>query len=128
MICTALYTLHLPLLILTKDAELKYTQNGKGVASFTIATDDGYGENKTTDFIKVICWEKTAENVSKFTKKGSLVLVEGRIKTGSYDRDGVKVYTTDIQASRVVFLPDSKSNATNDVEDVFGIQDEDVPF
>ena len=113
---------------MTKDAELKYTQNGKGVASFTIATDDGYGENKTTDFIKVICWEKTAENVSKFTKKGSLVLVEGRIKTGSYDRDGVKVYTTDIQASRVVFLPDSKSNATNDVEDVFGIQDEDVPF
>lgn len=111
---------------LVRDAELKYTQNGKGVASFTIATDDGYGENKTTDFIKVICWEKTAENVAKFTKKGSLVLVEGRIKTGSYDRDGVKVYTTDIQASRVVFL-DSKSNKPV-VEDVFGISDEDVPF
>ena len=120
---------------LVRDAELKYTNSGKAAANFTLAVDRGFKDKETgestADFIKCVAWDKTAENVANFTKKGSLVLVEGSIKTGSYDRDGVKVFTTDIQASRVLFMPSGKgtnsNNATDDVEDVFG-DDFDAPF
>lgn len=110
---------------MTRDAELKYLSDGKGVASFTLAVNRGY--SKDADFIKVTVWDKQAENLVKYTKKGSQVEVEGSIRTGSYEKDGKKVYTTEVQATRVGYL-DSKSNATSDVEDVFNIQDEDVPF
>ena len=114
---------------LVRDLELKYTTSGKAVGNFTIAVDRGYGDKKETDFIKCIAWEKTAESMANFTKKGSLVLVDGSIKTGSYDKEGVKVYTTDIQVARVVFL-DSKSKAEvpDDVDDIFEIKDNDIPF
>ena len=115
---------------LVRDAELKYTNSGKAAANFTLAVDRGFGDKKETDFIKCVAWDKQAESIANFTKKGSLVLVEGSIKTGSYDRDGQKVFTTDIQASRVVFMPSGKAEKS-DVEDVFfpsQIDDGDVPF
>ena len=107
---------------LVRDLELKYLPNGKAVGNFTIAVDRGYGDKKETDFIKCIAWEKTAENMANFTKKGSLVMVDGSIKTGSYDKEGTKVYTTDIQVSRVVFLERTEKK-TDEVEDIF-----DAPF
>ena len=55
---------------LTKDSELRYTANNKAVASFTIANDVGFGDNKQTSFLNVVAWGKTAEAVSKYTRLG----------------------------------------------------------
>jgi len=110
----------------TKEPELKFTKDGKAVATFTLAVNRGF--SKEADFLKIVVWDKQAENVAQYVKKGSQVAVEGSIKTGSYDKDGQKVFTTDIQASRVEFL--SKVEVNDDVEDVFfpKMEDDDVPF
>lgn len=83
---------------LTRDPEIRYTQSGKAVARFTLAIDDGYGENKRTDYPAVIVWGKTAEAVGNSLHKGSKVGVNGKITTGSYEKNGQKVYTTEVTA------------------------------
>lgn len=127
---------------LVRDPELRYTTTGKAVANFTIAVDRGFSKEQgesNADFIKIVTWDKQAETVGNLLKKGRLVLVDGSIRTGSYDgKDGQKVYTTEVQASRVVFLDrgdkqgenagGSISAPANDVADVFGLDDDDVPF
>lgn len=124
---------------LVRDPELRYTPGGKAVANFTIAVDRGFKDKETgessADFIKVTTWDKQAENVSNMLKKGRLVLVDGSIRTGSYEKDGQKVYTTEVHAVRVVFLDRGEKVAeggSGSVEDVFfsgqGIDDDDVPF
>lgn len=102
---------------LVKDPELKFTQGaGTAVATFTIAVDDGFGDKKTTDFIPIVVWGKQGEAVANYTHKGSKVLVNGKIKTRSYDaKDGSKRYVTEVVADMfngVEFL-DSKTNSTN---------------
>lgn len=96
---------------MVKDAEIRYiAESEKAVGKLTIAIDDGYWDKKTTNFIPVVCFGKTAENVEKFTKKGSKIAVTGRIKTGSYEnKEGVKVYTMEVIADRIEFL-DSKGD------------------
>jgi single-strand DNA-binding protein len=101
---------------LKTDPKLSFT-SGKGtaVATFTIAVDSGYGENKETAFIPVVVWNKGAEAVANYTHKGSKVLVQGRINTRSYDKDGIKHYVTEIIADNfggVEFL-DSKNGGNN---------------
>lgn len=124
---------------LVRDPELRYTPSGKAVANFTIAVDRGFKDKETgestADFIKITTWDKQAENVGNMLKKGRLVLVDGSIRTGSYEKDGQKIYTTDVQASRVIFLDrgdkSAESSGGGSVEDVFfnqGIDDDDVPF
>ncbi|MBM6615833.1 single-stranded DNA-binding protein [Desemzia sp. RIT804] len=85
---------------MTKDADLRYTSNGTAVASFTVAVNRQFtnqsGEREA-DFINCVAWRKTAETLANFTKKGSLVGVEGRIQTRSYDnQQGQRVYVTEI--------------------------------
>ena len=90
---------------LSKDVELRYTPNGKAVASFTVAVDNGFGDNKKTDFINCVVWDKKAESTANYTKKGSLVGVIGRIQTRNYEgSDGKKVYVTEVLALEVKFL------------------------
>ncbi len=94
----------------TKDIELRYTQNSLAVARFTLAVDrpGKNNEEKQTDFVQCVCFGKTAENLSKHISKGRRIAVEGRIQTGSYDKqDGSKAYTTDIVVNRFYFA-DSK--------------------
>lgn len=92
---------------LTRDPELRYTPTGKGLCKATVAVDRRY-KNKDgeygTDFINVIIWEKLAEIVAKYTKKGMQVAVEGSLEIGSYEKDGIKRYTSDIIANDVRFL------------------------
>lgn len=98
---------------LTADPELRYSQNGVGVASFTLAVNRPFDKEKT-DFIRCICFKKTAENLANYQKKGSLIGVDGRIQTGSYEKDGRTIYTTDIVADQIVFLEYKKqSNQQN---------------
>ena len=102
---------------LTKDPELKMTENTKReVCQFTIAVNRPYtnddGERKA-DFINCVVWDKLAENLSKYQKKGNQVAVEGRIQTRNYeDKDGKRVYVTEVVADRVQFL--STKGSTSD--------------
>ena len=85
---------------LTRDPELRYTSSGAAVASFTVAVNrqftNSQGE-RDADFIGCTIWRKAAENFVSFTKKGSLVGIDGRIQTSSYDnQQGQRVYRTDV--------------------------------
>lgn len=116
---------------LTKDIELRHTQNGKAVGTFTLAVDrlpDKNG-NKQADFINVIMWGSMAENANKYVFKGSLVAVEGRIGTRSYDsQNGQKKYVTEVVCERIQFLNSKKEEKTSfkaeEVDDFMG----DVPW
>lgn len=99
---------------LTRDPELRYSSSNTAIVNFSIAVDRQYTNRdgqRETDFIRIVAYNKQAENIKKFVTKGSLVAVDGRIQTGSYDdKDGKRVYTTDIVADRVQFL-DSKNSS-----------------
>lgn len=120
----------------TKDIELRYTQNQKAVARFTLAVDRRKSDDDA-DFISCIAWNKTAEIMEKYVHKGDQVGVSGHIRTGSYEKDGHKVYTTDVIVEELKLLggkrdqaqqakPEPKTDAdgfmnANDI-------DEDLPF
>jgi len=96
---------------LTADPELRYTQGNTAVCKFTLAVDRYMGEGKESqaDFITHTAWGKTAEHISKYYFKGKKALIEGNIKTGSYeDKEGRKVYTTEVWVDRVEFADDKK--------------------
>lgn len=93
---------------LTRDVDLRYTQSGTAVGSFTLAVDRQFrsanGERET-DFINCVIWRKSAENFANFTKKGSLVGVEGHIQTRTYDNaQGQKVYVTEVVVENFALL------------------------
>lgn len=96
---------------LTGDPDVRYTAGTQmAVAKFRVAIDDGYGEKKRTNFIPVTVFGKSAENCEKFLKKGLLVGIQGKIQTGSYEKDGKTHYTTDVIAERVEFLQWAEKN------------------
>lgn len=101
---------------ITKDLELKYSQSGVAICRFNLAVNrtfkNGSGETEA-DFPSIVTFRKTAENAANFLRKGSLVGIDGKIQTGSYEKDGVRVYTTEIIADSVQFLEPRNSNAGN---------------
>ncbi|XMB86707.1 single-stranded DNA-binding protein [Mycoplasmatota bacterium WC44] len=103
---------------LTKDPELRYTGSNIAVVTFTLAVNRNFAAqdgNREADFIQCIAWRKTAENISKYVRKGSLVGVDGRIQTGSYQaQDGSRRYTTDVVCDNVRFLDSRESAPQND--------------
>lgn len=102
----------------TRDPELRYTASNIPSTRFTLAVNrpfENQNGEREADFINVVVWRKQAENVKKFVSKGSLIAVEGRIQTGSYEKDGQRVYTTDVVADNVQFL-ESKSQSQNRIE------------
>ena len=99
---------------LTKDVDLRYTQSGTAVGSFTIAVDRQFrsanGERET-DFINCAIWRKSAENLAKFTHKGSLIGVEGHIQTRTYDNaQGQKVFVTEVIVENFALLEPRKTS------------------
>lgn len=93
---------------LTRDPELRYTQSGIAVASFTVAVDRDFqpkdGGEKQTDFISVVAWRSTGEFVSKYFNKGSMIVVAGRLQMRDWtDRDGNKRTSAEIVADNVYF-------------------------
>lgn len=125
---------------ITKDLELKYTQNGKAYCRFTLAVDRGLSKEKkqeaeangqpTVDFINCVAWGKVAETINRYTAKGKKVLVYGSIETGSYTvQDGSKRYTTDVLVNRAEILEFADNNNTNSQDTrPFGQFDEEMPF
>ena len=102
---------------LTKDLELRRSNNGNSVIRFTLAVDRRFKQpgGPEADFISCVAFGKTAENMARFLHKGSLIAVEGTIQTGSYmNQQQQRVYTTDIVADSVTFLETRKSQGFND--------------
>jgi single-strand DNA-binding protein len=94
------------------DIELRKTPSGVSVARFTVAVDRAYtkqGEERKTDFISVVVWRQTAEFVSRYFSKGSMIAVQGAIQTGSYEKDGRKYNTFEIVADNVSFCGDKNN-------------------
>lgn len=136
---------------LTRDPELRYTPNGNAVANFDLAVDrpvtNQQGERET-DFIRIVTWQKQAENCANYLKKGRLVGVEGRLQIRNYtNQDGQKRWVTEVVASYVQFLeknregattaaspvetaaaPAPEAAATGPQEDLEGINLDDLPF
>lgn len=100
---------------LTRDPEVRYTDGGLSIARINIAVDRKFKKEgeQTADFIGCIAFGKTAEFIEKYFSKGQRIGLTGRIQTGSYDnKDGQKVYTTDVVVENVEFV-ESKSSGDN---------------
>ena len=97
---------------LTRDVEVTYTQSGKAYARFSIAVSRGTSNRDEVDFINCIAWEKRAETISQYFKKGSRILVQGRITTGSYEKNGETRYTTDVVVNNFDFI-ETRANEGN---------------
>lgn len=96
---------------LTKDIELRRTTSGKTCTSFTLAVNRNREE---TDFINCVAWDKVAELLERYTHKGSQIGVEGRIQTRNYDdRNGKKVYVTEVLVNSISFLEPIKSDTSD---------------
>lgn len=130
---------------LTRDTEVRYTQgnNSMAVARYTLAVDRKYRQNgeQSADFINCICFGKGAEFAEKYLYKGTKIAVVGRIQTGSYtNKDGQKVYTTDVVVEEQEFCEKKSDNAqpapepapANGYEGFMnipdGVDDEGLPF
>lgn len=122
----------------TKDFELRYTANGVGVASGTIAIDRpvAQGKEKETDFINLVAWKQTAEACANYIKKGHRFGLEGRLQIRNYDKDGTKVWVSEVVIERVEFLEPKSDNGSQQSQKTdnsgnskpIDISDDDLPF
>lgn len=99
---------------LARDPDVRYTNGGTTIARFTVAVDRRFKSEggPTADFPSVVAFGKTAEFIEKYFRKGQRIGIAGRIQTGSYDdKDGKKVYTTDVIAEAVEFVESKGSGS-----------------
>ena len=138
---------------LTRDPEAKETQNGTHVCTFTVACDRLKTKNNPepgADFISCVAWQQSADYLTSYGHKGDTVLVEGRISTRDYeDKDGKKVYVTEVTANNVQLTPKKANQSESDqylsgmtgfeenraknrnrdkLESSIGIEPDDLPF
>lgn len=109
---------------LTNDPELAFTPGtGTAVSHFTLAVDRNYKDadgKKQADFISIVCWRKLAELVANNLSKGRMIAIDGKIQTGSYEKDGQKHYKTEVVAEEVKFLDYAKDKDFTPVNDYTG--------
>lgn len=112
---------------LGRDPELRTSNSGTAIAKLSVATTErrkvGDSYEDHTDWHRITVFGKTAENVAKFKRKGDQLFVEGRIEYGEYESDGVKRFTTDIIAERVVFV-----GSRGAASEASGNTDDNIPF
>lgn len=125
---------------LGRDPEVRSTTNGKKVANFSLATDSGYGENRATDWHNCSAWEKSADIVERFVRKGDLLMVEGRLTYRKYtNKQGADVTAAEVQVDRVTLMPkagssespqsaDQRARARGSAESAPQAADDDIPF
>lgn len=91
---------------LTRDPETRYStgENQTAICRFSIAINTGYGDKQKTDYPQIVVFGKQAESCDRYLHKGNKVAISGRIQTGSYEKDGQKIYTTEVVAEQVEFL------------------------
>lgn len=118
---------------LTKNPELRYTQNNTAVTSFTLAVQRDYANRqgeKEADFLPVVVFGKHAENCANYLRKGRMAAVSGRIQIRSWeDENKKKHYVTEILATKVIFLGEKPETwEEQKVEEFVPIDSEDLPF
>lgn len=129
---------------LTKDPELRYTPSGVATASFTLAVERPFKTNgqKETDFIPIVTWRQTAESCANYLSKGRLCAIEGRIQVRNYEKEGRRIYITEVVADNVRFLESknqseqksnsnqsqSNNNPFDDDGEPIEINADDLPF
>lgn len=115
------------------DIDLRYTQSGKSVCNFSLATNDWKDH---TEWHRIDAWESTAELISKYVEKGNKVCVEGSLQTKKYeDKDGNTRYQTSVVCNRIEFLNSKadnekveKNNSNKSTGSQPGYSDDDIPF
>lgn len=108
---------------LTNNVDMRYTPNGKAVSIFTLAVARPYTNNegdRDADFIRIVTWGKSAENVATYCGKGSLVAITGRINTRTYEKEGRTNFVTEVYAYRVQFLQTEKPYEDKNSEEPSG--------
>ncbi len=118
---------------LTKDPELRHTQNSTAVASFTLAVERDFKSDngqKQTDFIDIVAWRNTAEFVSKYFFKGQMAAVTGRLQIRDWtDKEGGKRRSAEVVADNVYFAESKKARSADvEFEDLEDGDDGDLPF
>lgn len=132
---------------LTRDVDLRMTNSNLAIGRFNVAVDRKLSKEKrmeaesnnqpTADFIGCIAFGKTAENIATYFKKGQRIAVSGHIQTGSYEKDGQRIYTTDVVVDSFNFIESNSSNTNTNQgysnPDDFGMSgqesfDSDLPF
>lgn len=109
---------------LGKDGELQYNADGKPRLTFTVATDHGYREKKETEWTACVLFGEQAETLQPYLTKGKQVLIEGRLRTRSWETDGAKHYKTECIVGHVELVggkPESKPRES-------GFDPDDLPF
>ena len=126
---------------LGKDPEISTIPSGAVVAKFSLATSESFTDKTTgvkqdkTEWHNIIVWNKQAENCAEYLRKGSKALVEGEIQYSSYEKDGVKKYSTEIVANNVQFLDRKGQDASSQPQMAaahsvpsFDVSSEEIPF
>ena len=128
---------------LTKDPELRFTPKGVGVCTFTLAVNRPFmnqNGDREADFIRIVVWRKAAESAAQYLKKGSLAGVDGRLSSRSFEKEGQRVFVTEVVADTVQFLEPKGSRNGNGQQPSNGqgnpfardnpadISDQDLPF
>lgn len=115
---------------MTKDIEIRYTQNQKEVGSFDLAVNRNYKNSNgeyDTDFFKCIAWGNLAKTIQTYTSKGSQIAIEGRVENRKYQaNDGTNRYVTEVVVEEIQLLDSKKNNATSGQEEI--AQSDELPF
>jgi len=117
---------------LGQDPDMKYTQDGKPIANFSVATSEEWKDKNTgdkkenTEWHRIVAFGKLAEICGNYLAKGKLVYIEGRIQTRQWEKDGLKRYTTEIVASQMQML-DGKGDSKPKEPDL-PMEDDQIPF
>ncbi len=93
---------------LAKEVELRKTTNGVSQCSFTLGVNDGYGEHKKTYWINCVCWRASADFLYQYARKGDLIGITGKITTRNYEKNGEKVYVTEVNCENVEIFSSKK--------------------
>jgi single-strand DNA-binding protein len=116
---------------LTADPESKFTAKGTQVANFTVCCDSGYGDNKKTEFVRCVAWDKLAKICTDYFRKGQRVMIQGAMETRKWqDKKGVDRYTTEIilQTAKNLSPRDENRQSSQPPQSDPGYSGEDVPF
>jgi len=116
---------------ITKDAELRTTKSGTSVCSLTVACNDGYGENKRTEFVKIALFGKRADGLSPYLKRGAALTVEGTAKSNSWiSKSGEARSEIEIIADKVTLQSGKQGSSESQVSDDApnNSVDDDIPF
>ena len=116
---------------LTKDPEIRYTNNGACYVKMGIAVNRPFSKEKEVDFFNLTAWQKTAEFCGRYLQKGSRVLVEGRLQISTYEKNGEKRFSTDVIIENIEFAggkSKTKSDEPKGEWDGESVSDDDMPF